>query len=312
MVTKSTTRDGTSQFRCINHKYPYLTLIAGIPLLSISRINTAHICAKNLQPCVTGTSKIRVSIAACTSSTRLVTRWGQLTWLWWRSWAKLLMLCRLLQRVIAWPWRSERGSSSKYAIWIHLVFVLIFSPLQIREELVFNNIRSYPFDTDEDDEEEVHLNEGIRVSLSGYHSCLFINFVCGSKPSRSLLSARRTTWSLMAKQYADAETAGVLWMWKTRTTANLCTCVISWQGGLPWLDKCLGVDLLLEHTYKTSLKQLPRSTTRRSGRSSWLRSRRGSTSDLRVHSRCTYFKIAFRIPTFLDFRRTLPIQVFWS
>jgi len=33
---------------------------------------------------------------------------------------------------------------------------------KIREELVFNHIRSYPFDTDEDDEEEVHLNEGIR------------------------------------------------------------------------------------------------------------------------------------------------------
>jgi len=33
---------------------------------------------------------------------------------------------------------------------------------KIREELVFNNIRSYPFDTDEDDEEEVHLNESIR------------------------------------------------------------------------------------------------------------------------------------------------------
>ena len=39
-----------------------------------------------------------------------------------------------------------------------------FFPLQIREELVFNSIRLYPFDTDEDDEEEVHLNESIRVS----------------------------------------------------------------------------------------------------------------------------------------------------
>ena len=71
-------------------------------------------------------------------------------------------------------------------------FVLIISPLQIREELVFNNIRSYPFDTDEDDEEEVHLNEVIRVGLSGYHSCLFIESLFGSKPSLSLLWARRT------------------------------------------------------------------------------------------------------------------------
>ncbi|KAF5358206.1 hypothetical protein D9756_001273 [Leucocoprinus leucothites] len=33
---------------------------------------------------------------------------------------------------------------------------------KIREELVFNNIRLYPFDTDEYDEEEVQLNESIR------------------------------------------------------------------------------------------------------------------------------------------------------
>ncbi|KAF4614596.1 hypothetical protein D9613_002603 [Agrocybe pediades] len=33
---------------------------------------------------------------------------------------------------------------------------------KIREELVYNSIRLYPFDTDEDDEEEVQLNESIR------------------------------------------------------------------------------------------------------------------------------------------------------
>ncbi|KAF8830960.1 hypothetical protein HHX47_DHR1000208 [Lentinula edodes] len=33
---------------------------------------------------------------------------------------------------------------------------------KIREELVYHNIRLYPFDTDEDDEEEVSLNETIR------------------------------------------------------------------------------------------------------------------------------------------------------
>jgi len=33
---------------------------------------------------------------------------------------------------------------------------------KIREELVYHNIRLYPFDTDEDDEEEVQLNESIR------------------------------------------------------------------------------------------------------------------------------------------------------
>ncbi len=34
---------------------------------------------------------------------------------------------------------------------------------QIREELVYHNIRLYPFDTEENDEEEIQLNESIRV-----------------------------------------------------------------------------------------------------------------------------------------------------
>lgn len=38
--------------------------------------------------------------------------------------------------------------------------------MKIREELVYHNIRLYPFDTDEDDQEEIQLNETIRVRLS--------------------------------------------------------------------------------------------------------------------------------------------------
>ena len=37
---------------------------------------------------------------------------------------------------------------------------------KIRAELVYNNIRLYPFDTDENDDEEIQLNESIRVSNS--------------------------------------------------------------------------------------------------------------------------------------------------
>ena len=37
--------------------------------------------------------------------------------------------------------------------------------MQIREELVYHNIRLYPFDTEENDEEEIQLNESIRVRL---------------------------------------------------------------------------------------------------------------------------------------------------
>lgn len=35
---------------------------------------------------------------------------------------------------------------------------------KIRAELVYHNIRLYPFDTEETDEEEIQLNESIRVS----------------------------------------------------------------------------------------------------------------------------------------------------
>ncbi|KAJ6526293.1 Septin-type guanine nucleotide-binding (G) domain-containing protein [Mycena vulgaris] len=37
--------------------------------------------------------------------------------------------------------------------------------IKIREELVYNNIRLYPFDTDEDDEEEILVNENIRQKV---------------------------------------------------------------------------------------------------------------------------------------------------
>ena len=36
---------------------------------------------------------------------------------------------------------------------------------KIREELIYHNIRLYPFDTEDNDEEEVQLNESIRVRL---------------------------------------------------------------------------------------------------------------------------------------------------
>ena len=67
-------------------------------------------------------------------------------------------------------------------------FVLIFFSLQIREELVFNHTPSYPFDADDDDDERVHLNDGIRVSLSGYRSYIFIEALFDRIPFRSLLS----------------------------------------------------------------------------------------------------------------------------
>jgi septin 3/9/12 len=48
--------------------------------------------------------------------------------------------------------------------------------LQIRAELVYHNIGLYPFDTDEDDAEEIQLNKQIRVRICLLHlsSCLFL------------------------------------------------------------------------------------------------------------------------------------------
>jgi septin 3/9/12 len=44
-------------------------------------------------------------------------------------------------------------------------YVHWLTELKIRAELVYHNIRLYPFDTDENDEEEIQLNESIRVCV---------------------------------------------------------------------------------------------------------------------------------------------------
>jgi septin family protein len=50
---------------------------------------------------------------------------------------------------------------------------------QIRDELVYHNIRLYPFDTDENDEEEIQLNESIRVfqHISLFYLILVLTYV---------------------------------------------------------------------------------------------------------------------------------------
>ena len=42
--------------------------------------------------------------------------------------------------------------------------MLIWIYHQIRAEMTYHNIRLYPFDTEENDDEEIQLNESIRVS----------------------------------------------------------------------------------------------------------------------------------------------------
>lgn len=54
------------------------------------------------------------------------------------------------------------------------MILLIYLLVQIRAELVYHNIVLYPFDTDENDEEELRLNESIRVSYS--NTCTLIRY----------------------------------------------------------------------------------------------------------------------------------------
>jgi len=83
---------------------------------------------------------------------------------------------------------------------------------KIREELVYNSIRLYPFDTDEDDEEEVQLNESIRVGL--FQFLVLINTISDataySMSFPLLSSAPRAMWSLTARRFVVARIAGVL------------------------------------------------------------------------------------------------------
>ncbi|KAF5330383.1 hypothetical protein D9619_005290 [Psilocybe cf. subviscida] len=64
---------------------------------------------------------------------------------------------------------------------------------KIREELVYHNIRLYPFDTDEDDEEEIALNQSIRsivpFAVVGSES----NVIIDGKPVRG----RKNRWGVV-------------------------------------------------------------------------------------------------------------------
>lgn len=65
--------------------------------------------------------------------------------------------------------------------------VVADSPRQIREELVYHNIRLYPFDTDEDNQEEVELNATIRVGSS----CVLVRNKMLTRPGHYSLCYRR-------------------------------------------------------------------------------------------------------------------------
>jgi septin 3/9/12 len=65
--------------------------------------------------------------------------------------------------------------------------------LKIRDELVHHNIRLYPFDTDENDEEEVQLNESIRNMIPFAVVGSEANVIIGGKAVRG----RKNRWGVV-------------------------------------------------------------------------------------------------------------------
>ena len=57
---------------------------------------------------------------------------------------------------------------------------------QIRAEMTYHNIRLYPFDTEENDDEEIQLNESIRVRLFALASFHLHSQTCGPAEHDSL------------------------------------------------------------------------------------------------------------------------------
>ena len=99
--------------------------------------------------------------------------------------------------------------------------------------MIYNNIRLYPFDTDEDDEEEVQLNESIRVCVGRVIASSMIDVdpgIMSRKLFLLLLSVLRTTCSSMVNLSVGARTAGEWSTSRTLTTVNLCTSATSLQG----------------------------------------------------------------------------------
>ncbi len=129
---------------------------------------------------------------------------------------------------------------------------------RIKEEFAFHNLKMFPYDNDEFDEEERNINQQIKVPKSRFFSLLLLRVLASvvltshrtSFPS--LLSAQRSLSSSMASKCRPARTAVVSSTSRTRTTASSFTYRTSSCGRI-----C-----------RTSSRPRPRSTTRHSAPSS--------------------------------------------
>lgn len=99
---------------------------------------------------------------------------------------------------------------------------------RIKEEFAFHNLKMYPYEYDELDDEERSLNVQIKVCASTTNGCVFIHQVSNERVYRTssllpLSVARRTLWSTASRSVV-VRTAGVSSTSRTRTTVNLSTC----------------------------------------------------------------------------------------
>jgi GTP-binding protein EngB required for normal cell division len=129
---------------------------------------------------------------------------------------------------------------------------------RIKEEFAFHNLKMFPYDNDEFDEEERALNAQIKVSLAQSWSLLTSTDIVRRTSSLSLLSVQRSQLSWEESKSVDDKTDGGSSMLRTRITANLSTSATSSHAPIS----------------KTSSRPLPKSITRPSVPSSCLHLRR--------------------------------------
>jgi septin 3/9/12 len=101
--------------------------------------------------------------------------------------------------------------------------------LQIMAEMQHNQIRSYPFDAEENDEEELQLNERIRASSLGERYAIKL---ISRKCYLSLSSARSEVSSLMASRSGAERIDGESSMSKMNDIVNSSTSETSLPGKL--------------------------------------------------------------------------------
>lgn len=94
---------------------------------------------------------------------------------------------------------------------------------RIKEEFAFHNLKMYPYDNDELDDEERNINTEIKVCFVQcvFQMAMLTQFIRALFPSLS--SVQRSRSLLMAAKSAVVRTDGVSSTWRTKPTANLFT-----------------------------------------------------------------------------------------